>query len=82
MGKWGEGKKERGRRPPAEHGALYGAWTHDCKTMTRAKTKSWLLNLLNHPGTPENILFDEITGTRYKAKNNFEGITVSFSYIH
>lgn len=33
-----------------------GAWSHDPEVITRAETKSQLLNQLSHPGTPVNEL--------------------------
>ena len=53
MGPGAEGERERiSSRFRTDHRAQSWAQFHDPKIMTRAETKSWMLNRLSHPGTP------------------------------
>jgi len=49
----GQRKRENLQKLPTERGALRGAQSHDPEIMTLAKIKSWMLNWINHPGTPK-----------------------------
>ena len=64
--KWGRGRERWRERIPSE---LLAVSTEteveldvtNCEIMTRAKIRSWMLNLLSHPGTPRYDFFKNVS---------------------
>jgi len=48
-----------------------GAQSHNPENMTRAEIKSWMLNRLNHPGTPEIQVLESFHYGKFPGKSSY-----------